>query len=84
MDASYEQLLIEIRHFVAQHFGADVTQIHEATLREDIDGWDSVSFPGFMLALEDAYQISLSPEAVVEIQNIGELTRVVHATLASR
>lgn len=84
MDASYQSVLVEIRQFVAMHFGGDATQLQETTLREDVDGWDSVSFPGFLLAVEDAYQISLSPEAAVEIQSIGDLARMVHGALAAR
>jgi acyl carrier protein len=79
----YEQVLAEIRHFVARHFGGDVTQIDEATLREDIDGWDSVSFAGLMIAVENEYEISLAPEVAVEIETIGDLTRIVLAALAS-
>ena len=83
MDSSYELVLTKVRQLVARHFGVDAAQVGEATLWEDIDGWDSVSFPGFLLTLEDAYQIRLPPEAAVEVLMIGDLARLVHAIVKS-
>ena len=76
---SYEAVLAEVREIVARQFGVNVEELTEATMREDVDGWDSVSFPGLLLGIEDECRVSLPPEEAVAIETIGDLARLVHA-----
>jgi acyl carrier protein len=62
----------------------DRTGIDEATGRDDIDGWDSVSLPGLLLALEDALGVELPPEEAVEVETLAELARLAHRQAAAR
>ena len=81
---SYETVLETVISTAAVYFHMDRTAIAGATGREDIDGWDSVSLPGFLLALEDALGVELPPDEAIEVETIAELAQLAHRQAAAR
>jgi acyl carrier protein len=78
---SEERVLTVTIDLIAKHFNMDAANINKTTERDEIDGWDSVSFPGFLIVVEDTFAISLDPEIAIEVNSVGELARLIYTTL---
>lgn len=53
--------------------------ITEATTADDVDGWDSLSHALFLMGVERAFAIRFAPADVIDLENIGDLVRLVAA-----
>jgi len=51
----------------------DPGRITRETTADDVDGWDSVRHANIILTLEDAYNIQLSDDEIVDVPNVGVL-----------
>ena len=48
---------------------------------ESIDSWDSTQHLNFVLALEEKFDLQLSPEEMEQMRNVGEAAKVIESKL---
>lgn len=58
-------------------FKAPGAVITTATTADDVDGWDSLSHALFLLNVERAFSIQFDPADVIDLEDVGELVRLV-------
>ena len=78
MTASVSDRVIDI---ASDLFGIPRESITSASSPESIEQWDSTQHLNFVLALEDAFQIQLSPEETERMRTIGLAAEVIQQKL---
>ena len=71
-----------VKQFVADFFSRPFEQITNATVADDIEGWDSLANAEIILALEDALGVELEVEDLLELDNVGLMVEVFDKRLA--
>jgi acyl carrier protein len=66
---------------------SDVFEIPPKTISatsspENIDHWDSTQHLHFVLALEEAFQLQLSPEETEKIRTVGDAVKIIDEKLS--
>ncbi|HKF01946.1 MAG TPA: acyl carrier protein [Candidatus Sulfotelmatobacter sp.] len=74
---SYER----VRIIASDVFGVSLEEISDESSPESIERWDSTQHLTFVLALEEAFQLQLTPEETESIRNIGEAAKLVQKKL---
>ena len=74
---SYER----VRIIASDVFGVSLEEISDESSPESIERWDSTQHLTFVLALEEAFQLQLTPEETESIRNIGEAAKLVQEKL---
>jgi acyl carrier protein len=59
----------KIKEVMAKVFDLDITQIGEDASPDNISNWDSLHHMTLILALEEAFNIELTEDQIVEILN---------------
>lgn len=67
----------QVRELVAAVFGVPVEAVTAQTVRDDVDGWDSVGQLNLMLAVEDAFDVRLSIEDMQQLVSVEAIVRFV-------
>jgi len=62
-------------------FEVETGTITPASTPDDVESWDSLAMLNLMVALEDEFDVQLSPDAVAEASSIGALVSMVGALL---
>ena len=70
-----------VRSIASDLFGIPAERIFDHSSPETIEAWDSVQQLNFVLALEEKFNIQLSPEEMEQMHNIGEVVRLVENRL---
>ncbi|MHB9107704.1 MAG: acyl carrier protein [Armatimonadota bacterium] len=60
----------KLQEIIALTFGVPAEQVTPATARDDIPAWDSVGHLNLMLALEDAFGLTLDIEDMARLATI--------------
>lgn len=68
-----EKISDEVRGTISSNFKVPVEQVTDATVVDDIDGWDSTSHVGLILQIEDSLGIEFDIERISAFENVGEL-----------
>ena len=74
---SYER----VRIIASDVFGVSPEKIADESSPESIERWDSTQHLTFVLALEEAFQLQLTPEETESIRSIGEAAKLVQEKL---
>jgi acyl carrier protein len=74
---SYER----VRIIASDVFGVSPEEISDESSPESIERWDSTQHLTFILALEEEFQLQLTPEETERIRNIGEAAILVQEKL---
>ena len=74
---SYER----VRIIASDVFGVSPEEISDESSPASIERWDSTQHLTFVLALEEAFQLQLTPEETESIRNIGEAAKLVQEKL---
>jgi acyl carrier protein len=69
------ELELRVRELVATCFGAPLAEISRATVRDDVEGWDSLGQLNLMLALEDAFDVRLEIEEMQSLVSVDAIFR---------
>lgn len=69
----------QIRTIASDLFGIPAQQITADSTAETIETWDSIQHLNLVLALEERFNIQLSPEEIEEMKSIGGVAKVVEA-----
>lgn len=70
-----------VRIIASDVFGVPPEEISDESSPESIERWDSTQHLTFVLALEEAFQLQLTPEETERIRNIGEAATLVQEKL---
>lgn len=62
-----------VRDVVAQTFNCPQSLVTEATVAEDVPGWDSLTHTIFIMNVEAAFGIEFDLETVFSFDNVGDL-----------
>jgi len=71
--ADREEVGRQVRDLIAAFFGIPLERISDATVVDDIEGWDSTRHVGLILEIEDALGIMFDIERISAFANVGEL-----------
>ena len=50
---------------------------------DDIEAWDSLGHINIISALEEEYDVEITPEEIVSISNIGDIKRLIERKLSA-
>ena len=59
----------------------DSIELADGMSSDDIDGWDSFAHLNIILAVENAFNLTISDEEAPELRNIGALVRFITGRL---
>lgn len=77
MTATFEQ----VRDIASDIFGIPADTITPASSPQTIDNWDSIQHLNLILALEEKFNLQLSPEEIEEIKSIGAAAKLIESKL---
>jgi acyl carrier protein len=63
----------KIKSIISTFFNVPTEQVTEATVVDDIEGWDSTTHVGLILTVEDELGIEFSIERITAFANVGDL-----------
>ncbi len=69
--------LDEVRDAFAKAFEISPESILETTMPEDVPGWDSLGHANLVAHLEQVTGIAFSVDEIMEMENVGEILRIV-------
>ncbi|MFZ0322122.1 MAG: acyl carrier protein [Candidatus Sulfotelmatobacter sp.] len=67
----------QVRSIASDLLGIPTNQISAASSPENIETWDSVQHLNLVLALEEKFQMQLSPEDIEQMKNIGDIVGLI-------
>lgn len=70
-----------VRSIASDLFGIPADRITDQSSPETVEAWDSTQHLNFVLALEEKFNIQLSPEEMEQMRNIGEVVRLLENRL---
>jgi acyl carrier protein len=70
-----------VRGIAADVFGLAPQTLAAASSPETVESWDSTRHLSFILALEETFQLQLSPEETEKIQTLGHAVELVEEKL---
>lgn len=70
-----EDVELRVRELVAACFGAPMDSVTRATVRAEVDGWDSVGQLNLMLSLEEEFDLRLEIEEMQMLVSVDEIMR---------
>ena len=65
-----DQTLEKVRGIVSDVLGVAVEEINENSSVENLESWDSVMMINILMALEEEFGISLSPQDALELFSV--------------
>jgi acyl carrier protein len=73
-----------IRDLMADLFGVPADRITTESSQDDIPEWDSISHLNLMLALEDAFGVSLDVEDIRRLRSVNAILKFVESACPSK
>ena len=68
-----------VKQVMALAFNTPVDQVSDDAAIMDTPGWDSLGHANLMLALEEAFDLTLPEDAYVDLQSLPEIVTYLHA-----
>ena len=62
-------------------FNLNDNQIDKSTKKEDIESWDSIGHLSLIMGLEEEFQIKLTTDEIVAINNVENCIRIIDQLL---
>ncbi len=79
----YPEIMKRLKTIFQEVFDDDDLEIGDTTNANDVDEWDSLSHITLVLAVEQAFNLKLRASEVGELQNVGEMARLIEDRLAA-
>jgi len=77
-----EPLELRVRRVVSSVLGLPIEQVTLKTSSDDVENWDSLSIVNLMMAIEEEFQVGLSPEEAGDLLSVELITQVLQEKLA--
>jgi len=74
-------ILDQVRLIASDVFAYQADRIDTTSSPQTIESWDSVQHLNLVLALEDRFQVQLSPEDIERMQTIGDIANLLATKL---
>ena len=74
-------ILDQVRGVASDLFSLPLDRIKPESSPESIDSWDSTQHLNFVLALEEKFDLQLSPEEMEQMRNVGDAAKVIESKL---
>ena len=71
-----------MRRVVSSVLGLPIEQVTLKTSNDDVENWDSLSIVNLMMAIEEEFQVGLSPEEAGDLLSVELITQVLQEKLA--
>jgi len=71
-----EKLEDRVRRLLADVVGAPVDDLAPAAPLNQLDGWESLNLLNLMIALEDEFKVSFTPEQAGELDSIEAIAGI--------
>ena len=71
----------QIRAMASDIFGVPADKITPTSTPETIETWDSIQHLNLVLALEEKFELQLSPEEIEQMKSIGDVIKLVEGKL---
>jgi acyl carrier protein len=71
----------QVRTIASDLFAISPDKINPGSSPENIESWDSVQHLNLVLALEEKFNLQLSPEEIEQMKTIADVTKVVEGKL---
>jgi acyl carrier protein len=68
-----------VRRVVAEVFGLDPASVTLATANEQVESWDSLNILNLLMAVEEEFGISLSPEEAGQLTSVAGIVALVRS-----
>ena len=81
MDSDHAAIFRKLAGVVEDFFNVPIGDISPDTTPEDVDGWDSIAHVSFLIELERAFGVEISPEDSMSVNDLGGLVQVLAAKL---
>jgi acyl carrier protein len=79
-----EELLRSLAEILADLLGVDSVDLSMDTRREDVDGWDSLSYVNFIAVVEMRYGVKFRVSEMESFRNVGEIVHSIAAKKPAR
>ena len=63
----------QVRELIADTFGVSAASVTAQTVRDEVDGWDSVGQLNLMLAVEEAFGVRLTVEDMQRLTSVAAI-----------
>jgi acyl carrier protein len=74
-----EDLLQSLSEILADLLGVDAVELSMTTRREDVDGWDSLTYVNFIAVVEMRYGVKFRVSEMESFRNVGEIANSIAA-----
>jgi acyl carrier protein len=74
----------ELKQVILDALNLEDWDINDATLAEQVPGWDSLSHVTVLLAVEKHFAVRFQSREVLKLKNIGDLQRLVDSKVQGR
>ena len=71
----------EVRTLASDLFGVPAGQLTAESSPQNVPTWDSILHLNLVLAVEEKYNLSLSPEEIEEMKSIGDTAKLIESKL---
>ena len=73
-----KEIFDRIETIIQERQGEDFVVTESLSLKDDLDA-DSVDLMEFILTLEDEFSIEISDEEIDQLQNVGDVVKIIQA-----
>jgi len=77
-----DEIDVKLKNVISDVFGIPVDRISGESSKKNTENWDSVQHLNLVLEIEAAFDISFTPEEVLELQNYSEIKKSVSRHLS--
>ncbi len=72
-----EEVLTKVTEIIRDVFDDENIVVTEATVADDVDGWDSLMHITLLGTIEDEFEIKFAMKDVVGMKNVGEMVDLI-------
>jgi len=77
-----EEVFERLNDVFRDEFDDEELTVTDATVAQDVDGWDSLAHINLMAAIEDEFDIKFGMKEVNNMKNVGEMVDIILARLS--
>jgi acyl carrier protein len=70
-----------VRNIASDIFGIAPQNITAASSPQTVESWDSIQHLNLVLALEEKFNLQLSPEEIEDLKSIGDAAKLIESKL---
>ena len=74
---SREEVFERLNNVFRDVLDDDTIELHEETVAEDVDGWDSFEHINLVVAVEEEFSFKIPMGKVVTMKNVGEMVDII-------